>query len=79
MEQSGMSLINLNLTKKEIKSQRAKQLTKILKDSRNHLYTDIGNGKYKCECGSEFLIKHKSRHEKSQIHKDYVSLNHFYS
>ena len=31
--------------------------------------------KIKCECGEYYTKKHKSRHEKSQLHQDIIMMN----
>ena len=42
-----------------------------IKRSLNDYTTEIGNGKCKCVCGGEFLIKYKSKHNRTLNHKDY--------
>ena len=66
---------NYTMSKKYIETERRRQLAEIIKKSRNHFLTEIGNGKYKCECGGEFLMKYKSKHIKTQTHKDYMDCN----
>ena len=75
MESITFDIHNYTLSKKYIETERKRQLAEIVKNSRNHYLTDIGNGKYKCECGGEFLMKSKSKHIKTQTHKEYMDNN----
>ena len=51
---------------------------KILEYQKNYYKKNIDkirnhqNKKCSCECGKEFTLKNKSRHEKSQIHQNYI-------
>ena len=66
---------NLNTNKAYLTEEQKKQYTKQYKkqykiDNKDKINI-YRNRKFDCCCGGKFLFKHKSRHNKTNIHKQY--------
>lgn len=56
---------------KTLNTPPTKTLAEIKKELDEYTFKHLGNGKCKCICGGEFLIKYKAEHKKRLIHTNY--------